>query len=125
MPDELIARFILPKPKPGHREVFRKLGTRAAQAISKVVGSCRGRVEDGVIKYCRVALGSVAPVPVRLMEFESWIAGRKVDPTMLDEAEKVVSSLIKPIDDIRSTAEYRKWVSGRLVRSMLEEMVVN
>jgi CO/xanthine dehydrogenase FAD-binding subunit len=123
-PDELIVRVVLPKLPPGHHESFRKLGPRAAQAISKVMGSYRGAMNDeGVVRAFAVALGSVAPIPIRLPEFEKWIVGKKIGKRVLDEAEQRVAALVKPIDDIRSTTEYRRWVSGRLVRGFLEELL--
>ena len=121
-PDELIVRFILPKRPADAREIFRKLGTRSAQAISKVMGCCRVDVADGAIKSFAVALGSVGPIPARLPDYESWIVGKRIDPDTLDESDRTISSLIKPIDDIRSTAGYRQWVAGRLVRGFLEEL---
>lgn len=122
-PEELIVRFILPKIHTGCRESFRKLGPRAAQAISKVMGSYRGTANGREVTSFAVALGSVAPIPIRLPEFEQWIVGREMGKKILDEAAQRVSAMIKPIDDIRSTAEYRQWVAGRIVRAFLEELV--
>lgn len=119
-PDELIVSFTLPALPAGAREAFHKIGTRAAQAISKVMGACRVCVQKGSVVSLAVALGSVAPVPVRLPELEQWIAGRRVDLNLLEEVERRASTEVRPIDDIRSTATYRKWVSGRLVRALLE-----
>jgi len=119
-PEELIVRFVLPKLPDGFCEGFRKLGQRSAQAISKVMGSYRACVEGGTVKNIAVAIGSVAATVVRLPEVESWLAGRKLDKETFAEAEKRTSAAVKPIDDIRSTAEYRKWVSGRIVRGFLE-----
>ena len=121
-PDELIVRFVIPRLPRGHREGFRKLGPRAAQAISKVMGSYRAGVESGVIKSFAVALGSVAPTAIRLGKFEGWAMGKKLNESMIVEAEKRAADEVAPISDIRSTAEYRKWVSGRLVRGFLEEL---
>lgn len=124
-PDELIVRFLVPRMKPGEREGWRKLGPRAAQAISKVMGSYRGRAEGGVVKSLAVALGSVAPTAVRLRGLEQWIVGRPLDEATLAEAEQRAAGEVKPIADIRSTAEYRQWVSGRLVRGFLEQLAAN
>ena len=122
-PDELIVRFLLPKKPAECREGFRKLGPREAQAISKVMGGYRGRADGQKVVRFAVALGSVAPTAIRLREFESWVEGKELTPEVLKEAEQRASAEVQPIADIRSTAEYRKWVSGRLVRSFLEELV--
>ncbi len=120
--DELIVHFSLPKKANGCSEAFRKLGPRKAQAISKVMGAYRATIKEGKIESFSVALGSVAPTAIRLPKLEEWIEGKELDDTLLAEAEKRASDEVTPIDDIRSTANYRKWVSGRLVRFFLEEM---
>ncbi len=97
---------------------YRKVGTRLAQAISKVVlGGCI-RIQDGVVKEARIALGSVAPVPMRLPSVEAALLGKPVDPSAADH----VISDIAPIDDIRSTASYRSRVATRIVRSWLDTL---
>jgi CO/xanthine dehydrogenase FAD-binding subunit len=121
-PDELIVRFYVPILPAGAREGWRKLGPRAAQAISKVMGSYRGRVENGRIASFAVALGSVAPTAIRLRGVERWLVGRAVDEETLAGAEQRAAAEVSPIADIRSTAEYRRWVSGRLVRFFIEHL---
>ncbi|HNS80728.1 MAG TPA: xanthine dehydrogenase family protein subunit M, partial [Kiritimatiellia bacterium] len=74
----------------------------------------------GSFETCAVALGSVGPTTVRLPKLEEWIIGKSASEETLAEVEKRASDEVSPIDDIRSTAEYRKWVSGRLVRFLLE-----
>jgi len=107
--DELIAAVEVP-PLAG-RQWFRKVGTRAAQAISKVVmAAVRGQAP-------RVALGSVAPTVLRLTQTEAaLVAGASIE-----EAREVLEHEIKPIDDIRSTAEYRRRVSGNLLERFWRE----
>jgi CO/xanthine dehydrogenase FAD-binding subunit len=122
-PDELIVRFEVPARCDGGREAFRKLGPRAAQAISKIMGSYRGALAaDGTVARFAVALGSVAPTAVRLPAVEALVAGRVVDAALLDEAEQAAAASVAPITDIRSTAAYRQWTAGRLVRGFLEHL---
>ena len=120
-PDEIIVAFRLPK-KGKAQERFRKIGTRRAQAISKVMAASRIFVEKGRIQSVAIALGSIAPTPVRLSEVEALLAGQKPTPALIDEAEKLAQASVRPIADIRSTAEYRRWASGRLVRAALENL---
>lgn len=121
-PDELIVRFVVPAKFDGEKEKFRKLGPRAAQAISKIMGSYRGEVREGKVTKFSVALGSVAPTAIRLREVEAFITGCELNHPAIEEAERIAAGAVKPISDIRSTAGYRQWVSGRLVRYFLEDL---
>lgn len=118
-PDELLVAVELPErsftPGGADRLHYRKVGTRLAQAISKVVLGARIRVEGGIITEARVALGSVAPTPIRALHLERALTGRAIDP----EAAVQVLADIHPIDDVRSTAPYRRRVSERIVRAWL------
>ena len=98
------------------RHVYRKVGTRLAQAISKVVFAGRLRLVQGVVTECALAMGSVAPTPVRLRAVEAALVGRAPDPAAADQ----ISFDIKPIDDVRSTAEYRLSVARGVVRAWLD-----
>src|SRR5436190_9494813 len=102
--DELIVAVEVP---PIAREQwFRKVGTRAAQAISKVVMAAVGGDEP------RLAIGSVAPTVIRLRRTESALA-RHVS---IGDAQQILQQEIAPIDDLRSTAEYRRHVAANLLR---------
>jgi len=108
-PDELIRAVELP-PVPG-RQWFRKVGTRAAQAISKVVLAAVRSDPP------RIALGSVAPTVVRLPRTEAVLsAGGSIA-----DARAALEHEIRPIDDLRSTAEYRRRVSGNLLERFWRE----
>lgn len=113
-PGELIARFRLPIPLPGTEQGFRKVGTREAQAISKVVLAMAGRVEAGRIVELRLAAGSVAATPVRLRAAEAAAIGR-VPSDGASLAAAAAREETHPIADVRSSAEYRSVVLGRLV----------
>ena len=120
-PDEIILAFRLPK-RGKAVERFRKIGTRQAQAISKVMAASRILFQKNRIDSAALALGSIAPTPVRLSAVEAFLAGQKLTPALIDEAEKLAQATVKPIADIRSSAEYRRWASGRLVRDALESL---
>jgi len=107
-PDELISAIEIPAIR--GRQWFRKVGTRAAQAISKVV--IAGVVGDQI----RVALGSVAPTVIRAARTEAALAGG----ASIAEAQRTLADEIAPIDDIRSTAEYRRRVAANLLARMLD-----
>ncbi|MCA9537430.1 MAG: xanthine dehydrogenase family protein subunit M [Myxococcales bacterium] len=117
-PDELITAVHLPTPHAADHTHFRKVGTRLAQAISKVILGGRLRIEGGVVTDARVAFGSVAPVPVRARAVEKALLGKPVDVAAAD----AVSADIQPIDDVRSTAEYRLSVARRVLRSWLASL---
>jgi OHCU decarboxylase len=120
--DELIRAVCLPRRFSGYRTHARKVGVRNAQAISKVCIAALGRVVDGVVEDVRIALGSVAPVPLRLTETEQIVRAKAIDSDLLSSARKTVASEIRPIDDIRSTARYRAAVSVNLVMEFLDRL---
>ncbi len=123
--DELIRTICLSRRFVGYLSYSRKVGARNAQAISKVCIAGLGRVIQGVVQDVRIALGSVAPVPLRLSHTERVIMGQPVDPALVRRAKESVIEEIQPIDDIRSTAKYRAAVSGNLVAEFLEKLAAN
>src|SRR6266508_4596395 len=108
-PHELIVGFEIPAVS--GRQWFRKVGTRAAQAISKVVMAAVRAPRP------RIALGSVAPTVVRLPQTEGVLA----DGRSIEEARETLAREIQPIDDIRSTAEYRRRVCENLLEQFWKE----
>lgn len=100
---------------------FRKVGTRAAQAISKTVFAGRLWInpKDKGVDDVKLALGSVAPTAVRLQHVEMHLTGRKLDAKAIEGALRLLPRDIHPIDDIRSTREYRLQVSRNLVEAFL------
>jgi CO/xanthine dehydrogenase FAD-binding subunit len=109
VPDELIAGFEIP-PVRG-RQFFRKVGTRAAQAISKVVMAGVLGPASGAGRTARIALGSVAPTVVRVPRTEAALASG----APMDAIQRALIEEIAPIDDLRSTAEYRRRVAANLL----------
>jgi CO/xanthine dehydrogenase FAD-binding subunit len=122
--DELIAATILPKPREGTRHFYRKVGTRRAQAISKVCFAALAEVEGESLKEVRVALGSVAPVVLRCLRTEAALRGRRLDEEVLRGALEELGRELTPIDDVRSTARYRMRVAQNLLREFLSSLRV-
>lgn len=120
--DELLAAVILPKPTEGARHFYRKVGTRRAQAISKVCFAALAEVEGDSLKEVRIALGSVAPVVLRCRRTEEVLRGRRLDEEVLSAAVYEVAREVTPIDDVRSTARYRTRVTQNLLREFLREV---
>jgi CO/xanthine dehydrogenase FAD-binding subunit len=120
-PDEIITKISLPRGRRGWHEVFRKVGTRRAQAISKVCFAAAVTVENGTVRDVRIAYGSVAPTPLRCGATETSLRGRSLDGATIATACERVAGEIAPIDDFRSTARYRRKVAVNLLRCFLEE----
>jgi CO/xanthine dehydrogenase FAD-binding subunit len=123
--DELIGAISLRRRFSSYVSYTRKVGARNAQAISKVCLAALGRMESGAIADVRLALGSVAPIPIRLRETERATAGKRIEPWLLSAARAIVAREIRPIDDIRSTARYRAAVAGNLVVEFLEQLAAS
>ncbi len=119
--DELLESVWIPYPARGTRQHFRKVGTRLAQAISKVVLATSVRVVRGRVAHVRIALGSVAATVVRIREAEDALMGEKLAGKAITESARRLREVLAPIDDIRSTREYRLEVAGRLLSLALHE----
>jgi len=111
-PDELILGVRVPR-REGARGVFLRLGQRQAQAISKVSVAVAMSFRDGRPDWVRVALGAVAPTVVRAPETEKALMGGGWDA--LQRAKAAVRQEVRPIDDLRSTAAYRREMAAVLL----------
>lgn len=120
--DELLYAVHLPLRFAHHRQYLRKVGTRRAMAISKVALASAALVEDGTVHEIRVAAASLAAFPTRLYQAESALLGRRIDPHAIQSARAALLAEAKPIDDIRSTAEYRIRVAANLLEEFLKEL---
>ncbi len=117
--DELVLRIHIPLA--ADREIrFRKVGTRRAQSISKVVLAAAWR-GDGTWRDVRVALGSVAATPIRAPGTEVSLEGRQPTPETADRAAETLAGELAPIDDVRSTAEYRRLVAARVLHRIIRD----
>lgn len=121
-PGELIRAVCLKKQFSGYYAHARKVGARNAQAISKVCLAALGHLADGAVDDLRLAVGSVAPVPMRLTETERIVKGNRVDSHLIQLAKASAAREVRPIDDLRSTSRYRAAVTGNLVAEFLEQL---
>jgi xanthine dehydrogenase small subunit len=121
-PDELILRIRIPLAA-GRETRFRKVGTRRAQAISKVVMAVSWRAHGPSAGWSdvRVALGSVAATPIRAAAAETALEGARPTPETADAAAEALAGELKPIDDVRSSAEYRRTVAARVLHRIVRD----
>ncbi len=118
--DELISAVRLPRRFAGHRQAVRKVGTRNAQAISKIALAGVARIEDGVFVEIALGAASLLDRPARLYMTEAALLGR--DPREPETQRSACTALLgeaAPIDDIRSTARYRVRVAQNLLAEFL------
>jgi CO/xanthine dehydrogenase FAD-binding subunit len=120
--DELIKAVRLPRATNGWRQHTRKVGTRKAQAISKVCFAGMAKMDGDEIKEIRLAYGSVAPVPVRASKTEAVLKNRKIDMAAIEDSRAELAAELTPIDDMRSTAEYRLRVGANLLEEFLRRL---
>ncbi len=143
-PDELLRRIRLPRvgallaaprarrggftppasaaaAQPTWRHYYRKVGTRKAQAISKVCFAGLLHLDGDTIRDVRIALGSVAPIPLRCTRTESALRGQKLRPELIRAAQAELAREITPIDDMRSSAAYRSRVAQNLLAEFLAQ----
>jgi CO/xanthine dehydrogenase FAD-binding subunit len=116
---EIIARIRLPRRQDGWRDFYWKVGTRRAQAISKVCIAASIAMDDATVRDVRVAFGSVAPFVVRCRSTEAVLKARALDGRAIADAQAALVQDIHPIDDIRSTAQYRLRVAQNLLAAFL------
>jgi CO/xanthine dehydrogenase FAD-binding subunit len=121
--DELLHTISIPRDFGGYRHYIRKVGTRNAQAISKVAIAGVALLEGDVIADIRIGAASLADRPVRCLAAEAALLGKRVDEAAIRAARAALAGEAKPIDDIRSTAKYRAAVAENLLEEFLRSLV--
>ena len=117
--DELITSIVFEKS--GGSGFFNRLAVRRALAVSKVSVAADVTMRKKTVARVRIALGAVAPTVIRAVRTEELLTGRQLDAVTIAAACDLIKSEARPIDDIRSTAEYRREMVGVLLRRGLEE----
>jgi CO/xanthine dehydrogenase FAD-binding subunit len=118
--DELVIAIHLPRGRQPRMHYYRKVGTRKAQAISKVCFAGVAEVANHTITRVRIALGSVAPIPIRCEQTEAALNQQPLNDETIKLGVATLASEIAPIDDIRSTRDYRLRVSLNLLQDFLQ-----
>lgn len=122
--DEILAEVLIPyRMFQGYGSAYGKIGRRRGHDISVVSAAIAVKIEEGVISDVKVALGSVAPVPIRARSVEDYLRGKQPLVDIIEEAGKIVLNDISPISDVRAPAEYRARIAQVLVRDLLSEAV--
>jgi len=120
--NEIILGVIIPPVDEESYFEFYKVGTRKAQAISKITLACAGKINEGKFQNICFSAGSVAPTAILLKKTSSYVEGKKVTTRVIERARQHATMEASPIDDIRSTSLYRKTVLGNLVAKFLLQL---
>jgi aerobic carbon-monoxide dehydrogenase medium subunit len=118
-PDEIAVEVKLPPATNGTVSAHYKM-TRVVHDLSKLTASVRLDMSGNTCQSARIAMASVAPTVIRLKETEKLLAGVEINDQVLEAVAKSASSEVTPIDDVRSTAEYRRDVAGVVVKRVIE-----
>jgi CO/xanthine dehydrogenase FAD-binding subunit len=121
-PDELLHSITVSRNWKGYKSYIRKVGTRNAQAISKVAIAALARTHNGLITDIRIGAASLRETPARLIATEQSLLNQPITPETIAAARACILSETLPIDDIRSTAKYRGAVAANLVEEFLHTL---
>ena len=117
-PDELLHSITLLRNYKGYKTYIRKVGTRNAQAISKVALAAVIRMNNNIIEDIRIGAASLREYPARLTTTENSLTNKPITPETISAARAAILTEARPIDDIRSTARYRATVAANFNRGV-------
>lgn len=122
--DELLLRVELPifADRRTNKLIYRKVGTRRAQSISRTILAARASATHDVLSDVRVAAGCVAPTPIRCKTVEAAVEGKKLDVETLRDARRALDTDIQPISDVRGSAEYRRLATANVLEQLLRAL---
>ncbi|HEY0307611.1 MAG TPA: FAD binding domain-containing protein [Acidobacteriaceae bacterium] len=120
--DELLRSITLPRRFAGYFQRSRKVGTRNAQAISKVAMAFVAKKDGDVVTEIAIGGASLREMPIRCAATERALLGKMLDAATIAAARVALAGEIAPIDDIRSTGKYRVQVIGNILEDFLKEL---
>ncbi len=113
---QIIQSILIDCVKENEGTAFMKFGKRKALAISVINGAVWIKLDGNKIVQARIAFGSMAATPIRMKEVEGFLVGQEVSDAVFEKAAQLAMDQLKPIDDIRSSAEYRKNIAGTIIK---------
>ncbi|MBL4613020.1 MAG: hypothetical protein JKY91_04690, partial [Emcibacter sp.] len=116
--DELAVSLTVPAPGAGQKSAFRRM-TRTTEDLAKINAAVCLQMDGGKCTGARITMGCVGPTLIRLPKVEKMLEGADITPDLLQGISQAVASEITPIDDIRSSADYRLKVAGILVKRVI------
>ncbi len=122
--EEALTEIHMPEKANPTGMAFLKVG-RVAQDIAVVNAAALVVMDKKKFRQCRLAVGAVAPVPLRLKKVEKLIEGEEIGPELLDRVGQMVEQEVSPITDVRSTEEYRRIMSGVLIKRAIQQALEN
>ena len=122
-PDELLLDILIPSEQLGKASSFAKFGRRKAMTLALVNAAACVELDKSKNQFSRirVALGAVAPTPIRARKAEAFLTGKPIREEVLREASQMAVEEAQPIDDFRGSAQYRRELIAVLTRRVLEE----
>ena len=120
--DEILAEILIPSPNLGKPSCFEKFGRRKALTLALVNAATCLDLDKPKTTFiaARIALGAVAPTPIRAYKAENFLVGKPIQQSVLKEASQIAAEETKPIDDFRASAQYRRILTAVLTRRVLE-----
>jgi len=120
--DEMIISIKFKNDPINRQGCFIKLGLRQAMAISVVTIAMILKIEKNKVKDIRIAMGSIAPIPLRLFKTEEFLKNKEVNDALIEEAKNKIYEEVNPISDIRASQEYRRYISGVLFKRAFKKL---
>ncbi len=113
---EIVTGVVVPLPPAGAFSAYYKVGKRQAMAIAVAsLAVCLEQAGDGSVEKIRLAWGSVGPTVISLPAVEAFLRGRRLSPAVLRQAGDMAAAAVRPIDDVRAGADYRRQLAGNLL----------
>lgn len=116
---EIVTAVLIPAVVDGTRSAYQRVQIRHSVDIALASAAARVELADGKVQVARLALGAVAPTPMRVREAEQFLQGRALTPEVLDRVADLAQAAARPITDVRASAEYRRAMCGVLARRVL------